>query len=66
MRIVEPASSEDFHRYYELRWKILRAPWQQPRGSERDPQDDDSTHLMLVDDRNRVAGVGRLHHAGCP
>jgi predicted GNAT family N-acyltransferase len=61
MRIVEPASSEDYQSYYELRWKILRAPWQQPRGSERDPLDDDSTHLMLVDDRNRVAGVGRLH-----
>lgn len=61
MRIVEPASTEDYQSYYELRWKILRAPWQQLRGSERDPLDDDSTHLMLVDERNRVAGVGRLH-----
>jgi ribosomal protein S18 acetylase RimI-like enzyme len=61
MRIVEPASTEEFQRYYELRWKILRAPWQQPRGSERDPLDADSSHLMLVDDSNRVAGVGRLH-----
>jgi predicted GNAT family N-acyltransferase len=61
MLIVEPASAEDFRRYYELRWKILRAPWQQPRGSERDSLDEDSTHLMLIDSARRLTGVGRLH-----
>jgi predicted GNAT family N-acyltransferase len=61
MLIVEPASAEDFRQYYELRWKILRAPWRQPRGSERDPLDKDSTHLMLIDNTRRVTGVGRLH-----
>jgi predicted GNAT family N-acyltransferase len=61
MLIVEPASAEDFRQYYELRWKILRAPWQQPRGSERDPLDENSTHLMLIDNMRSVAGVGRLH-----
>ncbi len=61
MLIVEPASPGEFEQYYALRWKILREPWQQPRGSERDPQDEDSTHLMLVDDRHRITGVGRLH-----
>ena len=61
MLIVEPASAEDFRRYYELRWRILRAPWQQPHGSERDPLDENSTHLMLVDSTRTVAGVGRLH-----
>jgi ribosomal protein S18 acetylase RimI-like enzyme len=61
MLIVEPAGAEDFRKYYELRWKILRAPWQQPRGSERDPLDENSTHLMLVDAAGRVTGVGRLH-----
>ncbi len=61
MLIVEPASAEDFRQYYELRWKILRAPWQQPRGSERDPLDENSTHLMLIDGTRTVVGVGRLH-----
>jgi predicted GNAT family N-acyltransferase len=61
MLIIEPASAEDYRQYYELRWKILRAPWQQPRGSERDPLDEGSTHLMLVDSIRRVTGVGRLH-----
>lgn len=61
MRIIEPVSPGDFQQYYELRWKILRAPWNQPRGSERDSQDPDSTHLMMIDNRDVVVAVGRLH-----
>jgi ribosomal protein S18 acetylase RimI-like enzyme len=61
MELLEPATEADFQRYYELRWKILRAPWNQPRGSERDALDDSSTHLMLVDSDRRIVGVGRLH-----
>ena len=61
MRIIEPRSTEEFQRYYELRWKILRAPWNQPRGSERDSRDADSTHLMMIDNRDVVVAVARLH-----
>lgn len=61
MEIIEPATAEDFRQYYELRWKILRAPWKQPRGSERDSLDNNGTHLMLVNPARVVAGVGRLH-----
>jgi ribosomal protein S18 acetylase RimI-like enzyme len=59
--IIEPVSTDDLRQYYELRWKILRAPWGQPRGSERDPLDADSTHLMIVDPNHVAVGVGRLH-----
>jgi len=61
MKIIEPATTEEFDQYYELRWKILRAPWKQPRGSERDADDESSTQLMVLDDNNRLIGVGRLH-----
>ena len=61
MKITEPASAEEFEQYYELRWKILRAPWNQVRGSERDADDETSTHLMVMDDKNKLIGVGRLH-----
>ena len=61
MRIIEPASPADFQQYYELRWKILRAPWNQPRGSERDSRDADSTHLMMIDNRDVAVAVARLH-----
>ena len=64
MKITEPATPGDFKRYYKLRWKILRAPWKQARGSERAADDADSTHLMVLDDDNELLGVGRLHFNG--
>jgi predicted GNAT family N-acyltransferase len=61
MKIIEPTTTEELDQYYDLRWKILRAPWKQPRGSECDADDETSTHLMVIDDDNRIIGVGRLH-----
>jgi len=61
MRIIEPVSPGDLEKYYELRWKILRAPWNQPRGIERDPSDSSSIHLMAVTADGSVLGAGRLH-----
>ncbi len=61
MKITEPATAKEFEQYYELRWKILRAPWNQVRGSERDDDDESSTHLMVLGENNRLIGVGRLH-----
>ena len=61
MQIIEPSCAEDFRNYYDLRWRILRAPWHQPRGSERDALDGSSTHLMLVDPAGKPLAVGRLH-----
>jgi predicted GNAT family N-acyltransferase len=61
MKLLQPASAAEFKHYYELRWKILRAPWNQPRGSEQDALDATSIHVMLVDDNQAALGVGRLH-----
>jgi predicted GNAT family N-acyltransferase len=61
MKIIEPVTIKQFDQYYDLRWKILRAPWNQPRGSERVSDDETSTHLMALDDNNALIGVGRLH-----
>lgn len=61
LRLIEPASPEQFEQYYDLRWRILRAPWKQPRDSEKDIMEEDSYHLMIVDSANQVIGVGRLH-----
>jgi len=61
VQILSPESSEDFERYYELRWRLLREPWQQPRGSERDPLESQSIHLMACADAKSPVGVARLH-----
>jgi len=62
MHICEPRSREDFERYYYLRWKILRKPWNQPKGSEIDDNlEDKSIHIMVCDEDRRPVGVARLH-----
>lgn len=61
MRLIEPASAAEFRAYYALRWKILRAPWKQPRGSERDALDATGIHIMAIGDDGATLGVGRLH-----
>ena len=58
--IIEPRSSKDFTAYYDLRWRILRRPWQQPRGSEKDELENESIHVMAVL-AGKIVGCGRVH-----
>ena len=61
MSPVAPQSAAEWDDYFDLRWRVLRAPWQQPRGSEKDDREDDSEHLMIVGKDSRALAVGRLH-----
>ena len=61
MEVIHPVSEEDFKRYYFLRWKILRKPWNQPPGSERNELDDTSYHVMVCEKDRIPLGIGRLH-----
>lgn len=61
MRIVAPSNDAEFALYFDLRWRVLRAPWQQPRGSERDNLEDRSWHFMACADDGTPIGVARLH-----
>ena len=56
-----PESEQEWRNYYQLRWQILRAPWQQPLGSERDEFENEAFHIMALDGQDTVTGVGRLH-----
>ncbi|MEA3242734.1 MAG: GNAT family N-acetyltransferase [Pseudomonadota bacterium] len=60
VKVLTPASSAEWAAYYELRWRILRAPWQQT-GCERDETDDSSIHRMLCRQDGKALAVGRLH-----
>ena len=61
MKIIEPTTSEEFKKYYNLRYEILRKPWGQPLGSERDEREDTSIHRMIIDKKTGNAlAVGRL------
>lgn len=61
MQILIPESETDFARYFELRWRLLRAPWDQPRGSERDDLEARSWHRMACLAGRIPVGVARLH-----
>lgn len=60
MQLSQPQSSDDFARYFQLRWEILRAPWGQEKGSEQDELDAQAFHIMAVVG-TQIVGVGRLH-----
>ena len=61
LHISNPATPEEFEEYFELRWKLLRAPWNYPKGSERDNLEGSAHHVTARSSEGRLLGVGRLH-----
>ena len=57
--IKSPKTLDDFKRYYNLRWKVLRKPLNNARGSEKDKFDGISDHIMICYE-SKVIGVGRI------
>jgi len=57
----QPTSPEEIEAYFDLRWRVLREPWDQPRGSERDELESIAKHVGAYVEEGRLAGVGRLH-----
>ena len=62
MEIRAPKTDSEFEAYYELRWRILRKPWGEARGTEVDALEDAATHVAAFDEPKRLVGVGRLQH----
>ena len=60
IHIRQPETEEEFKHYYHLRWKLLRAPWKQPEGSEIDSMENQCLHLMAINDDKSVIAVARL------
>ena len=60
MQVIEPKSSQEWTKYYQLRWKILRKPLGFDRGSEKDDLEDFSIH-RAIKINNKFIAVGRLH-----
>ena len=56
-----PSSQAEWEAYFDLRWRMLRHPWGQPRGSERDSLEDAAIHLLIMDNAGRALACGRLH-----
>lgn|SRR6185312_5240847 len=63
LTLREPLGPGELERYYDLRWRVLREPWSQERGQERDQHEAAATHLGAWMGE-RLVGVGRLHFIG--
>jgi N-acetylglutamate synthase-like GNAT family acetyltransferase len=57
--VSEPRTAEDFEAYYALRYETLRKPWNQPTGSEKDSEEETSTHAFIKHE-GQVLAVCRL------
>jgi thioesterase domain-containing protein len=60
-QLITPTTEAQWQAYYHLRHLVLRAPWQQPMGSERDDLETTAHHRMILDAQGAVLAVGRLH-----
>jgi len=58
--IRTPKTKVEFEQYYDLRWRILRKPWNKPRGTEKDEFENDGIHLAAFFN-GEVIGCGRGH-----
>ena len=57
--IKQPETPDEFKQYYALRYRILRAPWGEPEGSEVGGIENQCFHIMATNN-NKVVAVGRL------
>ena len=60
MQIKQPETDEELKQYFHFRWKLLRKPWNEPEGSEKDDIEDECFHVMVCEKNNQCIGVGRL------
>ncbi len=58
--ILDPYQCNKEEEYYQLRWEVLRKPWGQPKGTERDDLEHKSLHRMIVTEEGLVVATGRL------
>lgn len=59
MEIRSPHTEQEWESYYDLRYRILRAPLDQPRGSERNDGDATGIHLALFAE-GQIRAIARL------
>lgn len=59
IEIRAPKNEIEWEQYYDLRYRILRQPWNQPRGSERNEGDATGIHFALYENGSLKA-IARL------
>lgn len=62
MTVRTPETMKEWEDYYDLRYRILRAPLGKPRGSEKNEGDATGIHFALYED-NQLLAIARLDEA---
>ncbi len=57
--ICAPKNEIEWEQYYDLRYRVLRQPWNQPRGSERNEGDESGVHFALFEN-DKIVAIARL------
>jgi predicted GNAT family N-acyltransferase len=60
--IRQPETDLEWDAYYDLRFRVLREPLNQPLGSERNEGDAEGIHFALYDD-SEIKAIARLDQA---
>ncbi|MDQ1088070.1 GNAT family N-acetyltransferase [Siphonobacter sp. SORGH_AS_1065] len=58
--VRSPQTPEEWKAYYQLRFDVLRDPWNQPPGSERLADEDQVIHAAAFGEGGKILGVARL------
>ena len=59
LSIREPEIAVERDAMFDLRWKVLRKQWNQPKGSEKDDLEDKTIHMIAITGK-KVVGTARL------
>src|SRR3954465_11869503 len=60
MKPHPPHTDSEWASYHELRWLVLRAPWNQPRGADAGEDKENEVHAMIAGPSGAALAVGRI------
>lgn len=60
-KIIQPYAPEHWESYYELRYTVLRKPWNQAHGSEKAEDDATALHGALFDEHGEALAIARIN-----
>ncbi|MFM7079132.1 MAG: citrulline utilization hydrolase CtlX, partial [Bacteroidota bacterium] len=61
IHIKQVTSQQDLEKCFQIRFDVLRKPWNQPVGSERDDTDSQSWHFLVQTETGKAVATARLH-----
>ena len=59
--IKNPETNQEIENYYHFRWKMLREPWNMSKESSVDEYENNSFHLIVINEKKEIVGSGRIH-----